>query len=71
VVNTGDFDVLKELVKTFESGECLSGEWGPAEFLRKAGIQEFIEWFGKSETVSFLSDSHQFHLGNFFLCVNA
>jgi hypothetical protein len=35
--------------------------------MRKAGIEEFIEWLGKSETVSFLSDSQRFHVGNFLL----
>ena len=37
--------------KTFEAGECSAGEW-EGGFIRKTGIQEFMERFGKNETVS-------------------
>jgi hypothetical protein len=38
-------------LKTFEAGECSAGEW-EGGFIRKTGIQEFMERFGKDETVS-------------------
>jgi hypothetical protein len=37
--------------KTFEAGECSAGEW-ESGFIRKTGIEEFMERFGKNETVS-------------------
>jgi hypothetical protein len=52
---------LKELAKThgrrLGQGNVWQENREPGNhFMRKTGIEEFIEWFGKSETVSFLFD---------------
>jgi hypothetical protein len=40
-------------LKTFEAGECSAGEW-EGGFIRKTGIEEFMERFGKMKLFRFL-----------------